>query len=83
MRLRFWKAAAALAPCAALGAAATAGEQAPEQAPADRSFFEFLAEEPDLEAELSEALMTDRLDEEIERSGGRKSEVNEDVGKKD
>lgn len=62
----------ALAPLAAVGAGTAAADRAsrPEEA-IEPGFLEFLAEEPGLDEELSEALMTGELDREIERSAKR------------
>lgn len=76
MRVRPWAGAVlAMVPLAALGAGPVpAGPSPPVDAAIEPGFLEFLAEEAGLDEELSEALMTDELDRDIERSATRRKE---------
>lgn len=62
----------AMAPLAALGAGKPAVEPPPAAEAMDAGFLEFLAEEAGLDDELSEALMGNELDREIERRAKRR-----------
>lgn len=63
----------AMAPVTALAADPGAADRPPRaEEVIEAGFLEFLAEEPGLDEELSEALMTGDLDREIERSAGRR-----------
>ena len=66
-RAWLWALAAALPPAALAGDEAPAAPQ-----PVDPGLLEFLAEEPALDEELGDALMTADLDRAIERSASSK-----------
>ena len=61
----------AMTPLAALGAGPAGVESPPAAEAMDAEFLEFLAEEAGLDDELSEALMSNELDREIERPAER------------
>ncbi len=64
-----------MVPLAALGAGPATADPPPRaDAAIEPGFLEFLAEEAGLDEELSEALMTDELDRDIERSATRRKE---------
>jgi hypothetical protein len=56
---------------AAVPAVSQAGEPAVTPVPVDVGFLEFLAEEPVLDEDMGEALMSGDLDREIERAASR------------
>lgn len=60
-------------PAMALLAGSAAADKPPQpDEPIEQGFLEFLAEEPALDEELSDALMSNDLDREIERSTRRR-----------